>query len=67
MIKKILNRMLNKIAFVISKSINIQNKSSDEKLLLAIGTMLSNQQSLMSFDKINNYEFKIFSQLAIRR
>jgi hypothetical protein len=36
----------------------------NETELLAIGAMLSKQQSLMSSDNINDYEFKIFSQFG---
>lgn len=35
-----------------------------ETQLLALGALLSNQQKLMNSDRINDYEFKIFSQFG---
>jgi len=40
----------------------ILNFFSNETEILAIGSLLSNQQNLMSSTNINDYEFKIFSQ-----
>lgn len=37
---------------------------TDESALLAMGTMLSNQQRLMQSKNLNDYEFKIFSQFG---
>lgn len=34
----------------------------DETELLALGRTLSNQQNLLNFDRLSDYEFKIFSQ-----
>lgn len=44
--------------------INKINSTADETTLLAIGTMLSNQQWSINSDNINDYEFKIFSQFG---
>ena len=57
MIRNVIKKIIN----LISESVAIKSQS-DETNLLAIGTMLSNQQYLMNSNNINDYEFKIFSQ-----
>jgi len=52
--------LLNKISGFISRI----NMTSNENILLALGTMLSNQQLSLNSDNINEYEFKIFSQFG---
>lgn len=56
MIKKILKKVIKGI----SHSPEVSSHSETE--LLAIGSLLSNQQYLLKSDNINDYEFKIFSQ-----
>ncbi|MDP2362736.1 MAG: hypothetical protein Q8M94_03085, partial [Ignavibacteria bacterium] len=58
--KKIKEILLNKISDIIEKI----NPISNETLALAIGSMLSKQQLLMSSTDINDFEFKIFSQFG---
>lgn len=55
LIKKVLRRIDSSIAAP-------GHLNKDETELLAIGAMLSKQQSLLNFHCINDYEFKIFSQ-----
>lgn len=52
--------ILNKLSGFIS---NI-NPTSNETIILAVGSMLSNQQYLINSNNINDYEFKIFSQFG---
>jgi hypothetical protein len=57
--------MMRKIAKKVVNLMGISNSSLlDETELLAIGTMLSKNQLLMSSKNINDYEFKIFSQFG---
>lgn len=53
--KKIIKNTLSRLI----KSIN-----NSEIELLAIGSMLSKQQSMLNFNDLNQYEFKIFSQFG---
>ncbi len=62
MIKKAIRKTIRKIATVTEDLTQIYDHSKHEIELLALGTMLSNQQYLMNARKINDYEFKIFSQ-----
>ena len=52
--------LLNKI----SGFINQMNLTSNENILLALGTILSNQQFVIKSENINDYAFKIFSQFG---
>jgi hypothetical protein len=54
-------KIQKKIIDLIGKSISSHN---DETILLAIGSLLSNQQLQMNSKNINDYEFKIFSQFG---
>lgn len=58
MLKKIIKKISNHIGYTTHKYL----KNQKEIELLAIGSMLSKQQSLLKFTDINDYEFKIFSQ-----
>ena len=58
--KKIKEILLNKISNIVEKI----NSISNETLTLAIGSMLSKQQLLISSTDINDFEFKIFSQFG---
>ena len=59
-----IKKLIRKTAFLLSKSMQISNQDNDEFELLAMGSMLSNQQFLMNSNKLNDYEFKIFSQFG---
>lgn len=56
-----LKKYKKKITDLIDKSISSYN---NETTLLAIGSLLSNQQLLINSKNINDYEFKIFSQFG---
>lgn len=58
MIKKIIKKIVDRIG----KSIPTDN--NNETSLLAIGSMLSNQQWSINSNNLNDYEFKIFSQFG---
>ncbi len=58
--KKIKEILLNKISSIVEKI----NSISNETIALAIGSLLSKQQLLMSSTDINDFEFKIFSQFG---
>jgi hypothetical protein len=58
--KNIKEILLNKISSVVAKI----NPVSNETIALAIGSMLSKQQLLISSTDINEFEFKIFSQFG---
>lgn len=59
-----IKKALRKIAHLIGKALQISNQTKSETELLAIGSMLSKQQYQMTSNKINDYEFKIFSQFG---
>ncbi len=59
-----IKRTIKKFAGVVRRSIQMSNHPRNEIELLAIGTMLSNQQYSMKSTSINDYEFKIFSQFG---
>lgn len=59
-----LKRGIKTVASLIRKSISIPENENNETSLLAVGTMLSNQQWLMNSSNLNDYEFKIFSQFG---
>ncbi|MCU0847474.1 MAG: hypothetical protein MUD12_06260 [Spirochaetes bacterium] len=59
-----IKKSIRKIASLIGNSIPIPDRMKDETELLAIGSMLSNQQYLMNSRNINDYEFRIFSQFG---
>lgn len=56
--------MLKKLIKKFAEALGRTNNHRSETELLAIGTMLSNQQYLMKSTNINDYEFKIFSQFG---
>ena len=53
-----------KVASLINKIIQISDPNKNMIELIAIGSMLSNQQYSMNSTNINDYEFKIFSQFG---
>lgn len=60
-------KIINKLAYKIGSEIQVKVPKShfiskSESELLALGSLLSNQQNLLNFNKVNDYEFKIFSQ-----
>ncbi|OGF26998.1 NADH dehydrogenase [Candidatus Falkowbacteria bacterium RIFOXYB2_FULL_34_18] len=55
------NYIKKRIKSILERLINAKN--NDEELLI-LGKILSNQQYLLNFKKINDYEFKIFSQFG---
>jgi len=55
---------LKKVARLIGNSIQISNQEKTEIELLAVGSLLSNQQYSMNSRNINDYEFRIFSQFG---
>lgn len=57
-----LRKITGKFAALIGAHITIPAPARDESALLAIGAMLSKQQLSMQSDRLNDYEFKIFSQ-----
>jgi len=59
-----MRRIINKISRLFWSSISKAYRSSNETALLAIGAMLSKQQWSMNSNRINDYEFKIFSQFG---
>lgn len=59
-----IKKAIKKVSRFISNSNTIQNRSSTEESLLAIGAMLSKQQLLINSTNLNDYEFKIFSQFG---
>lgn len=58
--KEIKEILLSKISSIVGKI----NSNSNETIALAIGSMLSKQQLLISSTDINDFEFKIFSQFG---
>jgi hypothetical protein len=56
--------LLNKLAALISRSMQSSNQGKEDTALLALGSLLSNQQWSMHSENINDYEFKIFSQFG---
>jgi len=58
MLKNILKKLLRFLGY----ATQILNREIDDPNILAIGSMLSNQQYSMKSTNINDYEFKIFSQ-----
>src|SRR5665213_2355512 len=54
--------IFTKIRAFINSPILKKQLESEEKNLLAMGALLSMQQTLMDSRNINDYEFKIFSQ-----
>jgi hypothetical protein len=59
-----IKRAIKKLATMIGYSTQRFDLPKNETELLAIGTMLSNQQYSMNSININDYEFKIFSQFG---
>ena len=59
-----IKNLLKKIAQIIRNLSSMQYIQNYETNLLAIGTLLSNQQYLINSNNINDYEFKIFSQFG---
>jgi len=59
-----LKRVIKKVAHYLGNYNSKVSRQNTEATLLAIGTMLSNQQYSMSSENINDYEFKIFSQFG---
>lgn len=57
-----LRKVVKKIGKVVSNSISMADNENKDTALLALGSMLSNQQKLSHSKNINDYEFKIFSQ-----
>lgn len=64
MVNKMIKRVIKKIAGLIGSANHVFGSHRDEVALLAIGSMLSNQQNSMESLNINEYEFKIFSQFG---
>jgi len=62
MIKNLLKKQFKKLANLIGDEISVRTKEIEENRLIALGTILSNQQWSLSSSNINDYEFKIFSQ-----
>ncbi len=58
--KKIIKKTAQKLNGLISRC----NNAGDETLLLAVGSLLSNQQYLIKSSNINDFEYKIFSQFG---
>ncbi|MFD2566406.1 FkbM family methyltransferase [Pseudotenacibaculum haliotis] len=58
MLKKLLRKFARFIGFVIQRF----NREAEDPKLLALGAMLSKQQTMMNSKNIQDYEFKIFSQ-----
>jgi hypothetical protein len=59
-----LKMVINKITGLIRILSQVCGHHRDETALLAIGSMLSNQQNSMASLNLNDYEFKIFSQFG---
>lgn len=59
-----IRKAIKKVSRFISNSNATQYRLSSEASLLAMGAMLSKQQFLMNSTKLNDYEFKIFSQFG---
>ncbi len=64
MVAKMIKMVINKIARLMGSLNHIVDCHRDEIALLAIGSMLSNQQHSLASLNINDYEFKIFSQFG---
>lgn len=58
-----LNPVKRKIKTLLNQAIKLNNPTNDTQLL-TLGKILSNQQYLLKFNRINDYEFKIFSQFG---
>ena len=59
-----IKKTILKIASLINKIMQISDPNKNMIELIAIGSMLSNQQYSMNSTNINDYEFKIFSQFG---
>ena len=59
-----IKKTIRKVASLINKIIQISDPNKNMIELIAIGSMLSNQQYSMNSTNINDYEFKIFSQFG---
>ena len=59
-----MEKTIKKLTSLMGRSIKLSGSYRDEVGLLAIGSMLSNQQYSMNSLNINDYEFKIFSQFG---
>jgi hypothetical protein len=59
-----MKKIVNTFSRLIRRSIQRFGRHRDDSSLLAIGSMLSNQQNSMESTNINDYEFKIFSQFG---
>ena len=59
-----IKKTIRKVASLINKIIQISDPNKNMIELIAIGSMLSNQQFSMNSTNINDYEFKIFSQFG---
>ena len=59
-----IKKTIRKIASLINKIVQISDPNKNMIELIAIGSMLSNQQYSMNSTNINDYEFKIFSQFG---
>ena len=62
MIKNLLKKQFKKLANLIGDEISVRTKETEENRLIALGTILSNQQWSLNSTNINDFEFKIFSQ-----
>lgn len=58
MLKRLFRKFAHFMGFVIQRL----NRETEDTRLLALGKMLSNQQTTLSSKNIQDYEFKIFSQ-----
>ncbi|MBK6977819.1 MAG: hypothetical protein IPH28_12545 [Cytophagaceae bacterium] len=64
MLKNILKNFISRIGSVIGVSVKNTYDPNVETSMLALGTILTNQQLLIDSTNINDYEFKIFSQFG---
>lgn len=62
MIKNLLKKQFKKLANLIGDEISVRTKEIEDNRLIALGTILSNQQWSLNSTNLNDYEFKIFSQ-----
>lgn len=64
MLKNILKNFISRIGSVIGVSVKNTYDPHVETSMLALGTILTNQQLMIDSTNINDYEFKIFSQFG---
>ena len=65
MVIELVKKSINKLARLLGSPFQSSRCKTDETAMLAIGALLSNQQCLMPpLSKINDSEFKIFSQFG---